>query len=123
LLAAILFITAAVLFKTDFLMELGISLLFPEGKRRYKQDFPPNNVNFKLKSGFIHLIPTFNGLASEDPHTHLKEFHMVCFGMKPNGVDEVESFPFLFKRGSKGMVFLYSPRFHWNVERHEEDFP
>src|SRR3990172_2061600 len=37
-----------------------------------------NNVNFKLKSGFIHLLPTFNGLAGEDPYTHLKEFHMVC---------------------------------------------
>ena len=36
-----------------------------------------NNVNFELKSGFIHLLPTFNGLAGEDPHTHLKEFHMV----------------------------------------------
>ena len=47
-----------------------------------------NNVNFKLKSGFIHLLPTFNGLAGEDPHTHLKEFHMVCVGMKPNGVNE-----------------------------------
>jgi hypothetical protein len=47
-----------------------------------------NNVNFELKSGFIHLLPTFNGLVGEDPHTHLKEFHMVCVGMKPNGVDE-----------------------------------
>jgi len=25
-----------------------------------------NNVNFELKSGFIHLLPTFNGLAGED---------------------------------------------------------
>ena len=47
-----------------------------------------NNLNFELKSGFIHLLPTFNGFACEDPHTHLKEFHMVCVGMKPNGVDE-----------------------------------
>jgi hypothetical protein len=47
-----------------------------------------NNVNFEFKSGFIHLLPTFNGLAGEDPHTHLKEFHMVCVGMKPNRVDE-----------------------------------
>jgi hypothetical protein len=47
-----------------------------------------NNVNFELKFGFIHLLPTFNGLAGEDPHTHLKEFHIVCVGMKPNGVDE-----------------------------------
>ena len=47
-----------------------------------------NNVNFELKSGFRHLLPTFNGLVGEDPHTHLKEFLMVCVGMKPNGVDE-----------------------------------
>ena len=26
-----------------------------------------NNVNFELKFGFIHLLPTFNGLAREDP--------------------------------------------------------
>jgi len=38
LFAAVLFITAAVLFKTDFLVELGINLLFPKGKRRSKQD-------------------------------------------------------------------------------------
>ena len=38
LLAAVLFITAAVLFKTDVLVELGIGFLFPEGKRRSKQD-------------------------------------------------------------------------------------
>jgi len=38
LLAAVLFITAAVLFKTYFLLELGIGLLFPEGKRRSQQD-------------------------------------------------------------------------------------
>jgi hypothetical protein len=38
LLDAVLFIMAAVLFKTDFLVELGIGLLFPEGKRRSKQD-------------------------------------------------------------------------------------
>ena len=38
LFAAVLFITAAVLFKTDFLVELGIGRLFPEGKRRSKQD-------------------------------------------------------------------------------------
>jgi hypothetical protein len=32
------FLLAAVLFKTDFLVELEISLLFPKGKRRSKQD-------------------------------------------------------------------------------------
>jgi hypothetical protein len=38
LLAAVLFIYAAILFKTDFLLKLGISLLFLEGKHRSKQD-------------------------------------------------------------------------------------
>ena len=38
LLAAVLFITATVLFKTNFLVELGIGFLFPEGKRRSKED-------------------------------------------------------------------------------------
>jgi hypothetical protein len=41
-----------------------------------------NNANFELKSGFIHLLQIFNGLAEEDLYTYLKEFHMVCVGMK-----------------------------------------
>jgi hypothetical protein len=43
-----------------------------------------NNVNFELKYGFIHLLPIFNGLVGEDPHTHLKEFHMVCDAIQPS---------------------------------------
>ena len=31
-------LAAAILFKTEFFVELGINLLFPEGKRRYEQD-------------------------------------------------------------------------------------
>ncbi|XP_011001629.1 PREDICTED: uncharacterized protein LOC105108855 isoform X2 [Populus euphratica] len=68
-----------------------------------------NSVNFELKFGFIHLLPTFNGFAGEDPHTHLKEFHMVCVGMKPNGVDEeqvkLKAFPFSLKKAAKTLFF------------------
>jgi hypothetical protein len=68
-----------------------------------------NNVNFELKYGFIHLLPTFNGLAGEDPYTHLKEFHMVCVGMKPNGVDEeqvkLKAFPLSLKGAAKAWLF------------------
>ena len=75
-----------------------------------------SNVNFELKSGFIHLLPTFNGLVGKDPHTHLKEFHMVCVGMKPNGVEEeqvkLKAFLFSLKRAAKTWFFFYSPRFH-----------
>jgi hypothetical protein len=72
-----------------------------------------NNVNFELKSGFIHLLPTFNGLAGEDPHIHLKEFHMVCVGMKLNGVDEehvkLKAFPFSLKEATKAWLFSILP--------------
>jgi len=63
-----------------------------------------NNVNFKLKFGFIHL-PIFNGLAREDLHTHLKEFHMIWVKMKLHGVDEeqvkLKAFLFFFKGATK----------------------
>jgi hypothetical protein len=35
---------------------------------------PDVAVPFELKSGLIHLLPRFSGLAGEDPHKHLKEF-------------------------------------------------
>ncbi|RDX99229.1 hypothetical protein CR513_17750, partial [Mucuna pruriens] len=38
---------------------------------------------YELKSGLIHLLPKFHGLAREDPHKHLKEFHVVCSTMRP----------------------------------------
>ena len=57
-----------------------------------------NNANFELKYVFIHVLPIFNELARKDPYTHHKEFHVVCFGMKPNGVDKeqvkLKAFPF-----------------------------
>jgi len=39
-------------------------------------EFPNINVAFELMSCLIHLLPTFHGLASEEPHKHLKEFHV-----------------------------------------------
>ncbi|RDX90121.1 hypothetical protein CR513_28048, partial [Mucuna pruriens] len=39
-------------------------------------------------SGLIHLLPMFHGLASEDPHKHLKEFHVMCSTMRPQGILE-----------------------------------
>ena len=48
--------------------------------------YPQLEVAFELKSGMIHLLPTFHGLAGEDPNKHLKEFHVVCSSMKPVGI-------------------------------------
>ena len=58
-------------------------------------------TTFELKSGLIHLLPTFIGLAGEDPHKYLKELHVVCMSMKPIGVTEeqikLRAFPFSLK--------------------------
>ena len=60
LLAAVLFITAAVLFKTYFLLELGIGLLFPEGKRRSEQEPYPIEAKFHC---FLRFLGSFSFLA------------------------------------------------------------
>ncbi|PNX80521.1 hypothetical protein L195_g036523 [Trifolium pratense] len=57
------------------------------------------DVPFELKSGLIHLLPKFNGLAGEDPHKHLKEFQVVCSTpLRPEGITEdhvkLRAFPF-----------------------------
>ncbi|GJT71451.1 DNA-directed DNA polymerase [Tanacetum coccineum] len=65
----------------------------------------PLTFQFELKSRLIHLLPTFRGLAGEDPHKHLKEFHVVCSTMKLREVKEeqikLRAFPFLLADKAK----------------------
>ena len=51
-------------------------------------DFPDLDASFELRSGLIHLLSTFRGLIGEDPHKHLKEFHVVYSSMEPQGIFE-----------------------------------
>ncbi|XP_059431555.1 uncharacterized protein LOC132165068 [Corylus avellana] len=66
-------------------------------------------TTFELKSGLIHLLPTFHGLTGEDPHKHLKELHVVCTSMKPTGVTEeqikLRAFPFSLKDSAKDWLY------------------
>ena len=41
--------------------------------------YPPLEVAFELKSGMIHLLPTFHGFAGEDPNKHLNEFFSLTY--------------------------------------------
>jgi len=50
--------------------------------------YPNLDVQCELKYGLIYLLPKIHGLAGEDPHKHLKEFHIVCTTMRPVGVSE-----------------------------------
>ena len=60
-------------------------------------------VDFELKSGLIH------GRENEDPHKHLKEFHVVCSRLKPQGVNEeqikLRAFPFSLADVAKDWLF------------------
>ncbi|XP_027093577.1 uncharacterized protein [Coffea arabica] len=71
--------------------------------------YPALDVPFELKFGLIHLLPSFHGLPGEDPHKHLKEFHMVCSTMKPQGVIEkqikLRDFPFSLADKAKDLLY------------------
>ena len=71
--------------------------------------YAPLDVNFELKSGLIHLLPSFHGLPGEDPNKHLKEFHIVCSSMKPPAVTEEQiklcAFPFSLKEEAKEWLY------------------
>ncbi|RDX98483.1 hypothetical protein CR513_18584, partial [Mucuna pruriens] len=71
---------------------------------------------YELKSGLIHLLPKFHGLAREDPYKHLKEFHMVCSTMRPQGISEdyikMKAFPFSLDGAAKDWLYLQPALFN-----------
>ncbi|RDX80486.1 hypothetical protein CR513_38956, partial [Mucuna pruriens] len=66
--------------------------------------------SYELKSSLIHLLPKFHGLASEDPHKHLKELHMVYSTIRPQGILEdhikMKVFPFSMDGVAKDWLYL-----------------
>ncbi|RDX67623.1 hypothetical protein CR513_53477, partial [Mucuna pruriens] len=60
---------------------------------------------YELKSGLIHLLPKFHGLTGEYPQVYLKEFHVVCSTMRPQGISEdfikMKAFPFSLNGAAK----------------------
>ncbi|RDY13923.1 hypothetical protein CR513_01084, partial [Mucuna pruriens] len=71
---------------------------------------------YELKSGLIHLLPKFHGLAGEDPYKHLKEFHVVCSTMRPQGIPEdyikTKAFPFSLDGVAKAWLYLQPTLFN-----------
>ena len=68
---------------------------------------------WKLDSGFLNLLPKFNGLSGEDPQMHLKEFLVVCSTMRPDGIDEdqvkLRAFPFSLQNLAKDWLYNLPP--------------
>ena len=76
--------------------------------------YPNLKVAFELKSGLIHLLPTFHGFSGEDPNKHLKEFHVVYSNMRPTGVIEeqikLRAFPFFLADSAKEWLYYLPSR-------------
>ncbi|XP_051144086.1 uncharacterized protein LOC127260399 [Andrographis paniculata] len=72
-----------------------------------------NTIAFELKYGLIYLLPSFHGLASEEPHKHLQEVDVVCSSMKPPGVTDeqikLRAFLFSLKDASKDWLYYLPP--------------
>ncbi|RDX96703.1 hypothetical protein CR513_20612, partial [Mucuna pruriens] len=52
---------------------------------------------YELKSGLIHLLLKYHGLVGEDPHKHLKEFHVGI----PEDYNKMKAFPFSLDEAAK----------------------
>ncbi|KAA0058150.1 uncharacterized protein E6C27_scaffold274G004630 [Cucumis melo var. makuwa] len=74
---------------------------------------PPTTQPFELKPGLIHLLPIFKGSSGEDPHKHLKDFHMVCDSMRPYSISEeqlnLRAFPFFLTDVAKIWLYYLEP--------------
>ncbi|XP_027120690.2 uncharacterized protein [Coffea arabica] len=72
-----------------------------------------DNTSFELKSGLIHLLPSFLDLPGEEPYKHLQEFDVVCNSMKPPRITEeqikMRAFPFSLKDSAKDWLYYLSP--------------
>nr|KYP32346.1 hypothetical protein KK1_047001 [Cajanus cajan] len=76
--------------------------------------YPEEDVPFVLKTGLIHLLPKFHGHAGRSFHQHLKEFHIVCYTMKPPDVQEdhiyLKAFPHSLEGVAKDWLYYLAPR-------------
>ncbi|RDX75737.1 hypothetical protein CR513_44353, partial [Mucuna pruriens] len=75
---------------------------------------------YELKSSLIHLLPKFHDLAREDPHKHLKEFHMAVGD--PRRLHQNEGIPILPGWSLKGLAISAASTIQ-HQGRYEKDLP
>ncbi|CAL8988176.1 unnamed protein product [Prunus brigantina] len=89
-----------------------VSFPFPKSPINLHASFILNSQvdRFELKSGMIHLLPTYYGNTTEDPYMHIKQFFEICATIKIQGLDDeqikMRLFPFGLK--DKAKSWLYS---------------
>ncbi|XP_012487845.1 uncharacterized protein LOC105801055 [Gossypium raimondii] len=75
--------------------------------------YPTLDRPLKLNSGFLNLLPKFNGLPGEDPYRHINEFIITCSTMQPDGIEEeqikLRAFPFSLQGLHKAFLEKFFP--------------
>ncbi|CAN6465559.1 unnamed protein product [Victoria cruziana] len=60
---------------------------------------------YEIKASTINILPSFHGLASEDPYCHLDEFLDICAMVKINNIEDnalrLRLFPFSLKKKAR----------------------
>ena len=74
----------------------------------------------------VPLLPTFHGLESENPYTHIREFEEVCYTFKEDAttVDlmRLKLFPFTLKDKAKIWLNFLRPRTIYNWTEMQAEF-
>ena len=69
------------------------------------QPSPAEAVQYEIKSSVIQMLPSFYGLANEDPYKHLDEFLEICSTVKIQHFSDdalrLKLFPFSLKDKAK----------------------
>ncbi|XP_052485174.1 uncharacterized protein LOC128040463 [Gossypium raimondii] len=75
--------------------------------------YPALDKPLKLNSGFLNLLPKFNGLPGEDPYRHINEFLITCSTMQPDGIEEeqikLRAFSFSLQGLAKDWLYYMPP--------------
>ncbi|KAI5316270.1 hypothetical protein L3X38_045446 [Prunus dulcis] len=74
----------------------------------------PSCIIFPFKLGMIQLVPTFHGMESENPYSHVRELEEVCGTFPTQGcrLDTalLKNFPFSLKDIAKTWLYSLRPR-------------
>ncbi|XP_057723998.1 uncharacterized protein LOC130939955 [Arachis stenosperma] len=87
--------------------------------------YPNLDLNFKLKSSLINLLPKYHRLPGQDPIRHLKDFQVACSTTRRHGADEVAimvfAFPFSLEAQAKTWFYTLPDEIatNWNFLRRE----
>ena len=72
----------------------------------------PSAKNVAVRPYLVPLLPTFHGMANENPYTHIRDFEEVCTTFKEGAFDmdliKLKTFPLTLK--DKAKIWLNSLR-------------